>query len=594
MSDVFKIDNPAVLPPNTGMGIAFSSDGMYMSVAHSISPFITIYKRNGDVFTKLDDPEVLPTGNGMSTAFSSDGMYMSVAHAVSPFITIYKRDGDVFTKLPNPVVLPVGTGEGTAFSPDGVYMSVAHRTSPFITIYKRDGDVFTKLADPTVLPANTGLGTAFSPDGAYMSVAHGNAPFITIYKRDGDVFTKLDNPTVLPASTGRSTAFSPCSTYMSVAHSTSPHITIYRRHGDIFIKLDDPEGLPANAGYGTAFSPDGVHMSVAHFNSPFITIYKRDGDVFTKLDNPTILPAGDGRGVAFSPDGVYMSVGHQNSPSITIYDVSALNRVPKRIRGLLGLSANFEPKMAAPLDARNVVHLKKDLIKNSTWETDDEGTYAYKGMCTTVINDKEENNGLYVLLSEDYTEMDNWVKTRMNRIDPNYISQKDRIIVTGIQPGGWTGEGPHVKTISAPGMRPNYVPRAYILFDNLNYSQQMSALTAWEKIYKFDVGLNQATLYATELVDDTHLNVFFQVMTNKTVAPAATPIVSNITDNSAVVTGGSVVRIREVDGVWSDWQTSPHTFIGLTHETDYEAQAMQQKSLVYHESGPGEIVSFTT
>jgi hypothetical protein len=61
---------------------------------------------------------------------------LAVSHFSSPFITVYERDGDTFTKLSNPDVLPPGIGEGLAFSTDGTYLAVAHRTSPFITIYK--------------------------------------------------------------------------------------------------------------------------------------------------------------------------------------------------------------------------------------------------------------------------------------------------------------------------------------------------------------------------------------------------------------------------------------------------------------------------
>ena len=202
-----NINSPSVLPASTGNGTAFSPDGNYMSVAHATTPFITIYKRDGDIFTKLDNPDVLPASTGNGIAFSPDVNYLSVAHNISPFITIYKRDGDVFTKLDNPDVLPPSTGRGTAFSPDGNYLSVAHATSPFITIYKRSGDVFTKLANPDVLPADTGNGTAFSPDGNYLSVAHVTTPFITIYrfitvklyfliKQDGKIITKTANVVV--------------------------------------------------------------------------------------------------------------------------------------------------------------------------------------------------------------------------------------------------------------------------------------------------------------------------------------------------------------------------------------------------------------
>ena len=91
---------------------------------------------NQDSSSKLANPTTLPTGTGRGVAFSADGVYMSVAHDVSPFLTIYKRSGDVFTKLTNPTILPTGTGQGVAFSTDGVYMSVAHDVSPFVTIYK--------------------------------------------------------------------------------------------------------------------------------------------------------------------------------------------------------------------------------------------------------------------------------------------------------------------------------------------------------------------------------------------------------------------------------------------------------------------------
>ena len=84
---------------------------------------------------KFLNPVILPTGWGHGTAFSPDSNYLSVAHDTSPFVTIYKRSGDTFTKLDNPAILPTGLGYGTAFSPDSSYLSVAHGTSPFVTIY---------------------------------------------------------------------------------------------------------------------------------------------------------------------------------------------------------------------------------------------------------------------------------------------------------------------------------------------------------------------------------------------------------------------------------------------------------------------------
>ena len=47
----------------------------------------------------------------------ADEAFMAVAHDGTPFITIYKRSGDTFTKLANPATLPASNGLGVAFYP---------------------------------------------------------------------------------------------------------------------------------------------------------------------------------------------------------------------------------------------------------------------------------------------------------------------------------------------------------------------------------------------------------------------------------------------------------------------------------------------
>ena len=310
---------PTTLPTDSGYSVTFSSDGIYMAVAHSVTPYITIYKRSGDTFTKLPNPTTLPTGSSNSVAFSSDGIYMAVGHYTSPYITIYKRSGDTFTKLPDPATLPIGSSYSVTFSSDGIYMAVGHYTSPYITIYKRSVDTFTKLPNPTTLPTGGSYGVAFSSDGIYMAVAHFTTPYIAIYKRSGDTFTKLPNPTTLPTGGSNSVVFSSDGIYMAVGHTNTPYITIYKRSGDTFTKLPDPATLPTGGSYSVAFSPNGIYIAVAHSVTPYITIYKCSGDTFTKLPNPTTLPIGNGKCVGFSPNGIYMAVAHFTTPFITIY-----------------------------------------------------------------------------------------------------------------------------------------------------------------------------------------------------------------------------------------------------------------------------------
>ena len=136
-----KLNTPVSgdLPTGSGLGCSFSPDGAYLAVAHDVSPYLTIYKRNGDTFTKLNTPASgdLPTSAGQGCSFSPDGTYLAVAHTGSPYITIYKRNGDTFTKLSTPASgdLPTGIGNGCSFSPNGIYLAVAHYSSPYITIY---------------------------------------------------------------------------------------------------------------------------------------------------------------------------------------------------------------------------------------------------------------------------------------------------------------------------------------------------------------------------------------------------------------------------------------------------------------------------
>ena len=47
--------------------------------------------------------------------------YLAVAHNTSPFVTIYSRSGDTFTKLPNPAALPTGIGYGVGFYPSSQF-----------------------------------------------------------------------------------------------------------------------------------------------------------------------------------------------------------------------------------------------------------------------------------------------------------------------------------------------------------------------------------------------------------------------------------------------------------------------------------------
>jgi hypothetical protein len=79
-----------------------------------------------------------------------------------------------------------------------------------------------------------------------------------------------------------------------------------------------------------------------------------------------------------------------------------------RNKGLASFSANFEAQIAAPIDARMTVATKNELYQASTWQANDGLIYTYKGMVVSVNNDTI-NNGVYILIADDYTSSANWI-----------------------------------------------------------------------------------------------------------------------------------------------------------------------------------------
>ena len=87
-----------------------------------------------------------------------------------------------------------------------------------------------------------------------------------------------------------------------------------------------------------------------------------------------------------------------------------------RYKGTFTTAANYEPLIAAPFDARQLVECKADLTKPSTWQRSDGNAWTYAGMMVAVAQDvNAANNGIYMLTAEDYTVAENWMKLSDSR-----------------------------------------------------------------------------------------------------------------------------------------------------------------------------------
>jgi len=156
-----------------------------------------------------------------------------------------------------------------------------------------------------------------------------------------------------------------------------------------------------------------------------------------------------------------------------------------RVKGTLGISANFEPQIAAAFDARANVPTKADLILAATWVALDSGTYVYNGMTVTVSEDSTaSNNGIYVLLdtaeieTSDYSgwlfigsgggssvdilnNVDNYVLTATG--NSNQVEGNAQLVFDGNNLGiGGTSTGPRLE------INDNNTGRDLLLINNIN------------------------------------------------------------------------------------------------------------------------------
>ena len=93
-----------------------------------------------------------------------------------------------------------------------------------------------------------------------------------------------------------------------------------------------------------------------------------------------------------------------------------------RRKGLFNVSANYEPLISAPFDARIVVDYKSDLTSESTWKKVGSGIYLYDGLVVAVTKDVEANNGVYLLKHANaYQSIDSWQKLEKELISGSTI-----------------------------------------------------------------------------------------------------------------------------------------------------------------------------
>lgn len=363
----------------TSKSCCISHNDEYYVWGTRISPYLKIYKKNDDLsLTEITDIDIMPTGEVNSVFFTKDDSYLYTSHNNSPYITVYKRDGNTFTKLANPMELPPSTSTKMAMDETETYLAVGHAISPYLTIYKKNGETLTKLNDCfDVIPTgSTSVGdVCFTKDSQYMACVVSNGTNIYVYKRNGDVFTSISDGIEPISTTGTnySIQFSGDGKYLVISGYGKP-LQLYKRDGDVFTKLkvEDTESttfyhadfLPNNkdiicftnsssVGYCSIYrigDDDVLRKSVSYndlmttyaiydcsFNSDYSKMICSFGRVAsTTYSHPIYLVNPKGidcdyyirditervaTSCVYSPDGKYLVLGYQTSPHLEIYKV---------------------------------------------------------------------------------------------------------------------------------------------------------------------------------------------------------------------------------------------------------------------------------
>jgi len=332
-----KTDGSAMSPSGIGYGTALSDDGQLLALAHggtNFGAFFNSYKWNSDSnrYEMTNIPDIAPPATARGVAMSSDGTYLAIAHlgTSSPIGLVTYRWSNAnqrYEKTNNPNIAPGWSAYGAAISADGQYLGIAHAgtsgDSRFISYTWNEGNNrYEKTNTPNIAPTGTGNGIAMSADGQYVAVAHSGTTgdsYLTTYRWSGtnQRYEKNNTPDVLPSGVSLGAAVSNDGRYLAVAHNGTGFLITYRWHevNQRYEQTNAPDIAPTGAGRGVAMSNDGRYIAVAHSGTTAparLTTYAwhEVNNRYEKTANPDVAPSAMANGAAMSGTGLYLAIGY--------------------------------------------------------------------------------------------------------------------------------------------------------------------------------------------------------------------------------------------------------------------------------------------
>ena len=328
----------------------------YLAVGSSVSPYLIIYKRNVNTYTKIPDPASMPP-TGVTGVSWNGSTHLACAHSGYPYVTVYKRTGDTFTKLTD-----FTTNEGYAttghvrFNQHPEYgsstlMAFNYSLPPYFKLFSVYGDTFSMHANPALTPTspiavwpNVDLNFLHTYEGDFLAIASrglfvyaiGDPPVRITHSMTSNFNVRavsadfVGYTQMVYALAGTVYYYDIAAGPYSFTAASPPSLALgafclgslerdINGAGYLFVGLDFSPYFQAYFGpysynqFGLTANPAGIVYGIsvtaawaptvacAHASSPYVTIYNFDGgSSMVKVADPAVLPPGVGTCVAFS------------------------------------------------------------------------------------------------------------------------------------------------------------------------------------------------------------------------------------------------------------------------------------------------------
>jgi len=180
--------------------IRFSPDNEYLYAADLGADKIMIYEGNTNTFNPVDSIICTPGAGPRHIDFSPDGKTMAVVNELSSTLSIYNKQGSLYTQHVQTLNMLPDTFKSFSkaadvhFTPDGKFIYASNRGFNSLAIYKVVEDKIEFIGWETE-GINWPRNFAIDPSGNYILIANQKGNNITVYQRNiqTGLLTKLNH-----------------------------------------------------------------------------------------------------------------------------------------------------------------------------------------------------------------------------------------------------------------------------------------------------------------------------------------------------------------------------------------------------------------